>query len=161
VQYESATGPDGRFVFEHVIPGKGSLGRRLSLTVDTGATEVTSAPTIQAEFLPGTTNRLTLGGTGRAIVGKLRPKAGFKDKVRWNFALVTVRSTANEPSRSSRQFTATVDKDGSFRIDDVPPGDYALSADFFQGPRDGRLPDHNFTVPPPAVDLSEKPLDLG
>jgi protocatechuate 3,4-dioxygenase beta subunit len=161
VQYESATGPDGRFVFEHVIPGKGWLGRRLSLTVDTGATEMISASTIPAEFLAGATNRVDVGGTGRAVVGKLRPKAGFKEKVRWNFALVTVRSAANEPGRSSSQFTATVDRDGNFRIDDVPPGDYALSAHFFQGAGAGRLLDHTFTVPAAAGDAAIEPIYLG
>src|SRR5262249_48481102 len=113
VQYESATGPDGRFVFERVISGKGWLGRRLTLT-DEGATEVTSASTIAAEFLPGTTNRVALGGTGRAVVGTLLPMAGFKDKVRWNFALVTVRSAAKDPDRNSQRISATVDRDGKF-----------------------------------------------
>jgi beta-lactamase regulating signal transducer with metallopeptidase domain len=161
IQYESATGPDGRFVFERVIPGKGRIGRRLSLTVDTGATEVTSVYTIPAEFLSGTTNQVDLGGTGRAVVGKLRPPDGFKEKVRWNFALVTVRSAAAEPNANSPQFTATVDLDGKFRIDDVRAGDYSLAVDLFQGVAAGGLQGHRFTVPRAEDDRSSKPVDLG
>ncbi len=158
VEYHSVTRPDGRFVFERVIPGKGWIGRRLSLTVDDGATEVTSATSIPAEFVAGKTCQINVGGTGRAVVGKLRPPDGFKEKVRWNFALVNVRCSTTSPDGASYQFTATVDRDGSFRIDDVPAGDHALSADFYQGDRAVGLSEHAFTVPPAKDD---KPVDLG
>jgi beta-lactamase regulating signal transducer with metallopeptidase domain len=161
VQYESVTGPDGRFVFERVIPGKGWIGRRLSLTVDQGATEVTSASTIPVEFLSGATKRVDLGGRGRAVVGKLRPPDGFNEKVRWNFALVTVISAGAEPEGTGGQFTATVDRDGKFRIDDVPTGGYSLTVSFFQGDGAGRLQAHGFTVPSAEVDRSAEPVDLG
>ena len=52
------------------------------------------------------------------------------DKVRWNFALVTVQSDATEDRAAGPYFTATVDRDGKFRIDDVPAGDYSLSVRF-------------------------------
>ena len=133
VEYQSVTGPDGRFVFERVIPGKGWIGRRLLLTVDDGATEVTSAASIPAEFPAGKTVHVDLGGTGRAVVGKLRPPDGFKDKVRWNFVLVTIRTSTASPDGASFQFTATVDRDGSFRIDDVPAGDHVALGGFFSG----------------------------
>jgi hypothetical protein len=158
VEYDSVTGADGRFVFQRVIPGKGSIGRRLSLTVDDGATEVTSASSIPAEFPAGRTAQMDLGGTGRAVVGKLRPPEGFKDKVRWNFALVTVRSPTAGPEGTARQFTATIDRDGAFRIEDVPAGDHVLSVDFFQGNRAGGLRDHAFKVPTAKDD---QPVDLG
>jgi uncharacterized GH25 family protein len=158
VEYHAVTGPDGRFVFERVIPGKGWIGRRVLLTGDDGATEVTSAASIPAEFLAGKTCQIDLGGTGRAVVGKLRPPDGFKEKVRWNFALVTVRCSTTSPDGASFQFTATVDRDGSFRIDDVPAGDHALSVNFFQGDRALGLLEHTFNVPPAKDD---KPVDLG
>ncbi len=159
VEYNSVTGPDGQFVFERVIPGKGWIGRRLSLTADDGATEVTSAASVPAEFPAGKTFQIDLGGTGRAVVGKLRPPDGFKEKVRWNFALITVRCSTTSPDGASYQFTATVDRDGSFRIDDVPAGDHALSVDFFRADRAvGRLLEHIFHVPPAKDD---KPVDLG
>ena len=70
------------------------------LTVDDGATEVTSSCMIPAEFPAGKTVHIDLGGTGRAVVGKLRPPDGFKEKVRWNFALVTGRSASAERSNT-------------------------------------------------------------
>jgi Carboxypeptidase regulatory-like domain len=161
VQYYSATGRDGRFVFERVIPGNGWISRRLTLSAEQGAREVASSTNFPAEFSAGKTSRVDLGGTGRAVVGKLRPPDGFKEKVRWNFAIVSVRSATKEGNSLGEQFTATVDRDGSFRIDDVPAGDYALSADFFRRDGAGRLLDHFFKVPPAKDDPSESPVDLG
>src|SRR5262249_50267145 len=42
-QHFATTGPDGRFVFERVIPGTGRIGRRIIFMVNEGATEVTSS----------------------------------------------------------------------------------------------------------------------
>ena len=76
-QHYVTTGPGGRFVFERVIPGSGWIGRRLMLTVNDGAAEVTSSCMIAADFPAGKTARIDLGGTGRAVVGKLQPPEGF------------------------------------------------------------------------------------
>ena len=48
--------------------------------VDDGATEVTSSCMIAADFPAGKTAHIDLGGTGRAVVGKLRPPEGFVGK---------------------------------------------------------------------------------
>jgi Zn-dependent protease with chaperone function len=154
------TGPGGRFVFERVIPGTGWIGRRLMLTVDDGATDVTSSAMIAAEFPAGKTVQIDLGGNGRAVVGKLLPSDGFKVKVRWNFALVDVRSDANDDRSKNPNFTATVDRDGTFRIDDVPTGDYALSVSF-QRDDPGRLQNYRFKVPPLEGNRAAEPVDLG
>ncbi len=94
-QHESTTGPDGRFVFERVIPGTGRIGRRIMLMADEGATEVTSSCRIAANFPAGKTVHIDLGGTGRAVVGKLQPPEGFPGEVRWNFALIQAQSDEN------------------------------------------------------------------
>jgi hypothetical protein len=157
--HEVTTGPGGQFVFERVIPGVGWIGRRLILTVDDGAADVTSSCTIAAEFPAGKTVRIDLGGNGRAVVGKLQPADGFTETVRWNFALIDVRSARNEDRRKSPHFTATVDRDGTFRIDDMPTGDFALSVSF-QREAAGHLRNYRFTVPPEG-DLAAGPFDLG
>ncbi len=154
------TGPGGRFVFERVIPGPGWLGRHLMLTVDDGAAVVTSSCMMQAEFPAGKTVHIDLGGTGRAIVGKLRPPDGFKEKVRWNFALVTGRSDAPQAEALSPNFTATIDRDGTFRIDDVPAGSYSLDVRFDRNDA-GHLFNHRFQVPSAEGDLAPLPVDLG
>ncbi len=154
------TGPDGRFVFERVIPGKGSLGRSLMLTVSDGAQDVTSSCMMPAEFPAGKTVHVDLGGAGRAVVGKLRPPDGFKEKVRWNFALVTGQADAPEARALSLSFTATIDRDGSFRIDDLPPGSYSLDVRFDRNGA-GHLFNHPFKVPSAEDDSSAQPVDLG
>jgi hypothetical protein len=61
---------------------------------------------------------------------------------------------------TSPYFNVSVDRDGNFRIDDVPPGEYALSVDMDEHAI-GLLRDHPFTVPPSDVDQAREPVDLG
>ncbi len=158
-QHESTTGPDGRFVFERVLPGKGRIGRGFTLLIDQGASEVSSSCKIAAEFPPGKTVHIDLGGTGKAVIGKLQPPEGLNEKLRWNFAVVDVQSAAAESGETRPYFSATVGRDGSFRIDDVPAGDYALTARFFQH-GEGLVWRHRFQVRSAAAPKAE-PLDLG
>lgn len=73
-------------------------------------------------------------------------------------------TTANEATRrlgeTSHFFWASAGADGTFRIDDMPPGTYLLSAHL-----DGKvrlaLPEYKFTIPPIEGDRSDEPLDLG
>jgi hypothetical protein len=61
---------------------------------------------------------------------------------------------------ASPYFNVSVDRDGSFRIDDVPPGEYTLSVDMNERPI-GRLTDRSFEVPPDEGDHTGEPVDLG
>jgi hypothetical protein len=83
---------------------------------------------------------------------------GFNEKTRWHFALVTVLCSTTSPDGTSYRFTATVDRDGAFRIHDVPAGDHALSVAFFQWVRALVLLDHTFSVSPAKDD---KPVNVG
>ncbi len=160
VHYESVTGPDGRFTIERVVPGAGSIGRGMSLTEKDGSTEVTSSCTMTTEFPAGKTAQVALGGSGRAVVGKLVPPEGSKEKVRWNFALGTLNSPTRGPGGKGLDFTVTVAPDGTFRIDDVPAGSYMFSV-YFQRDRAGLIHDRMVTVPKVEGEAAEKPLDLG
>ena len=155
-QHQATTGPDGRFVFERVIPGNGRIGRRITFMVDEGATEVASAYMIGADFPSGKTVHIDLGGTGRPVVGRLQPPEGFTGKVRWNFADITVVAAA----QTSPYYTVTVDREGKFRIDDVPAGEYLLSVRFMKDDA-GHLSDHRFSVPSLEGNAAERPVDLG
>jgi beta-lactamase regulating signal transducer with metallopeptidase domain/protocatechuate 3,4-dioxygenase beta subunit len=95
--HEVTTMPDGSFAFERVVPGRGRIGRNLVLMVSDGALEKKTSCMVRAYFPAGETTRLDLGGTGRTVIGKLQPPAGFKQKVFWNFALVTLRSDLTRP----------------------------------------------------------------
>lgn len=157
-QHLATTGPDGRFVFERVIPGKGRIGRRIIFMVNEGATEVTSSCRIAAEFPAGKTVHIDLGGAGRPVIGRLEPRAGFTGKPRWNFASIRAMpaGAADDPDRP--YFRVTVDRDGRFRIDDVPPGRYSLDGMFHQMEDVGDLSSHGFEVP---AGRAENPVDLG
>ncbi len=157
---ETTTGPDGRFVFERVIPGSGRLGRRITLTVDEGATAVTSSCMVAADFPAGKTVHIDLGGTGRLVVGKLRAPDGFNEKVHWNFALIYVQREGAADQRAGPDVSATVDRDGKFRIDDLPEGNYSLSVQF-QRDHAGSLSNHPFRVPAAEGDLPADLVDLG
>jgi Carboxypeptidase regulatory-like domain len=159
-QHETSSGLDGKYLFDRVIPGRGSIGRELFLTVDDGASEATSSCKVAAEFPAGKTTHLDLGGTGRAVVGKLQPPEDADKKFRWNFALVNVLPVANDPPTTGPYLTATVDRDGSFRIDDAPEGRYTLSVSWMNGIA-GTLANHRFEVPAVEAGRDEKPIDLG
>jgi len=72
--------------------------------------------------------------------------------------LALKRNVRHPASRIS--FSATVDRNGNFSIDDVPIGKYMLNAAFFKPPRD-RLANHEFEVPAIDEKLSQEPVDLG
>ncbi|WP_422931961.1 carboxypeptidase regulatory-like domain-containing protein [Singulisphaera sp. PoT] len=157
--YEGSTGPDGKFRFDRVFPGPGSIGRSIRRIVGQGATTVASSAQVHFDFPAGKTLRINLGGTGRAVVGKLVPPDDFKGRVRWNLADVSLR--VEDPNRqlSATYFYASADKDGSFRIDDVPEGTYHLNVRFDSDP-----PGHLFNQPlivPQAEAGDDKPVDAG
>lgn len=156
-QHLATTGPDGRFVFERVIPGKGRIGRQIIFMVDKGATEVTSSRNVAAEFPAGKTVHIDLGGTGRPVVGRLEPREGFTGKPRWNFAWIRAMPAGAADNSDRPYFTVTVDQDGRFRIDDMPPCRYSLDARFDLADV-GALPVHGFEVPAGRAD---NPVDLG
>ncbi len=158
--HETTTGPNGRFVFERVIPGRGGIVRDFSLAANEAASEAVSSAFAPATFSAGNTVHIDLGGTGRAVVGKLRPPRGFSDKVHWHFAIVTLQSGGSEARPDRPSFKATVGSDGAFRIDDVPAGGYSLSVRF-QRDGIGRLRDQTLTVPLAQTSSSDQPVDLG
>jgi protocatechuate 3,4-dioxygenase beta subunit len=165
-QHRATTGPDGRFVFERVIPGTGQIGRPNIFNRREDATEMTSSHYIGgADFPAGKTVHIDLGGTGRPVVGRLQPAEGFTGKVRWNLAGIQVMPEAAERRANWLYFTASVDRDGRFRIDDVPAGSYSLEVWFMrtaqQSDDAGQLSHHRFVVPSLASDRAEPPIDLG
>src|SRR5262249_46945818 len=51
--HDITTGIEGRFAIDRVFPGKGSIGKRMMLTVENGATDVTSSIMYPANFEAG------------------------------------------------------------------------------------------------------------
>jgi uncharacterized GH25 family protein len=160
-QHEVTTGSEGKFVFERAFPGQGRIGRGILLMVGDGAAEVTSSQMESVLLKAGETLDIDLGGFGHAVIGRLALPAKFADKVLWNFALVHVTADVPEPlDEVMPYFTATVGRDGTFRIDDVPPGKYVMSVRFSEHPA-GYVSGHRFTVPEIDDDQARQELDLG
>ncbi len=61
---------------------------------------------------------------------------------------------------ASPYFTASVNRDGTFRIDDVPIGDYTLTVRFSRDAA-GKLHSHRFSVPSKDGSNTDHSLDLG
>jgi hypothetical protein len=66
----------------------------------------------------------------------------------------------NKIMRESPYITATVDRQGVFRIDDVPEGNYVLGVRFSKHSA-GSLANHHFSVPPVEAGGNPEPVDLG
>ena len=160
--HEVTSGPDGRFVFERVIAGRGRIGRELRMTSKDGAAEVASSCMIAADFPGGKTVHIDLGGIRSSGRRQAATAGGTREKIRWNLALVVAASEGAEVRLEGVYSTATVDRDGRFRIDDLPAGDYGLAASLDQeGGGHFQLGGHRFTVPSAKEGESAQPVDLG
>ncbi|HEX7378563.1 MAG TPA: M56 family metallopeptidase [Pirellulales bacterium] len=158
--YGVTTATDGGFVFDRVLPGRAHIGRDLRLTPIEGAREAVSACLVPADFPGGETTLINLGGVGRRVIGRLRPPAGDDGTALWSFAHIRVEPAAEDDGRQRRlSCEATVDREGNFHLDDLPPDDYQLSVRFYQEPA-GHLFDYRFRVPK-AKNGAEEPIDLG
>jgi hypothetical protein len=160
VVYGEKTDDRGRFRFDRVIPGEGRVGRVLQMSWNEESKVGTSASLVRANFISGETNHIDLGASGRPIIGQLRRSPDSTLETPWSFAVVRVDPTNPKDPASRISFSATVDRDGNFSIDDVPTGKYVLNAAFLKPPRD-RLANHPFEVPAIEEKLSQRPVDLG
>jgi hypothetical protein len=156
--YHTTTGPGGRFVFDRVIPSRGRIGRMLAPTGAQGAMAMDSSCMITTSFVGGQTAQVGLNGAGSPVVGKLLPPEGLIEKIRWSVAEVQVQP--DRPGANNFQVTARVDREGKFRIDDMPPGNYSLSVKFPEN-APGRLSNYGFKVLSTDGEPSVEPIDLG
>jgi hypothetical protein len=123
--------------------------------------EVTPWSKVSAEFAIGKIVQIDLGGTGRAVVGKLQPAERNDAKtIRWNFELLAARSEPDGALWAGPYLLASVTRDDTFWIDDVPAGNDSLSLRNIRGDP-GSLSDHRFRVPAADADPAAGPVDLG
>ncbi len=128
------------------------------------------------DVAPGETTRLTLGGTGRPIVGKAVVPAELAGRNDWLFSsgYLIGKASAFEagPGRSRpdrESYTFKVEPDGTFRIEDIAAGTYEILIILNKRPvNEGGLGHEplasirrEVVVPPIPGGRSDEPLDLG
>lgn len=119
------------------------------------------------EVPAGQTARLDLGGTGRAVSGRLVLPLDLANRADPYYAHAQL--TMKKPADNDYFFLSHVTRDGAFRFDDVPPGDYEFTATYLTPARAS-----NYSAGPPLATLTmpltlpdtkdtrtTEPLDLG
>jgi hypothetical protein len=183
---EAITDADGRFACDRVIAGQLVIDRVFS----TGAVQgVVQGLATFIEVREGRTARASLGGPGRTLVGRCQPPKDLGLPIDWSQVRIglglqaphiglhgddpvweTYRAFLNtDEGKAYLRDNLPVERDGSFRIESVPPGDYLLSIWVF-GPAVGRPAETEkvyasghtrIEVNPSWDEHSEEPQSLG
>lgn len=187
---DATTDPGGHFFFAHVLPGQCGLGRWIEL----GHGARSTSDILQFDLAPGESTNIICGGDGRPVTGKLDLTLGkgvpadadlavnihtdlpFLPHASGNMSSLTIgeirrrrQSAQGKQARAAfRSYVGHVAADGSFQVDDVPPGSYQISIDGYvwnaQGPnsRIQGIPGITHIVVPPLTDPDKcEPYDLG
>ncbi|MBN2182382.1 MAG: carboxypeptidase regulatory-like domain-containing protein [Sedimentisphaerales bacterium] len=161
--YNTTTDNNGNFVFERVAPGNARVCREVRLSENV----ITFSHSVPLEIKSGQTSDVTIGGTGRPVTGKIVIPDYLKDIFQWQNCDHFLR--INSPDNPYKQLGFKIEDDGSFRIEDVPAGDYSMNFNAyapppdsrsFRGERIGEL-SQSFNVPEMEGGRSDEPVELG
>jgi hypothetical protein len=141
----------GHFSIEFVPPGK--------LTFGVWTPGGRFIPRLcEIDVASGATSSVRIGGNGRPVVGRVTPSPEAM-----NYRRILLRSSQTVPQHD--QITTDINPDGTFRMDDVPPGTYALSVQC--GISDARsleivgTVESSLTVPSIGGGYRDEPFDIG
>lgn len=139
--FDETSHVDGTFAFEYVPSIALTVGR---LVVTAGNLDLSHGITFTP--LPGANHLVNFGGGGASVVGRLELEArnpatlralrGVFDPKTIRARAISISSaeehnaTPGEIASDGPVFMANIAKDGSFRIDDLEPGDYQFLVDF-------------------------------
>ena len=163
--YSTLTDQQGRFTFDRVVPGPGTVWRVINNTAASHGFPVWGWQQ-RVEVNPGQTARVQVGGKGRPVIGRVAAEGTPDAPVDWTTNHPVAIHVPHEELKDSldwRAFGSHLDKDGRFRIEDVPPGKYVLEASVNAGrPGDEagivRMP---VTVPETQDGRPDDPFDVG
>jgi hypothetical protein len=153
-QDEAITDASGRFACEKVVQGRLFIDRVFS---SRDAEFGVHGLACLIEVREGQTTRVRLGGPGRTLVGRLRAPKDLGLPIDWSRVRVDLGLAAphigfpgddaiwasyraflnSEEGKAYFRDHLPVGRDGSFRIESVPPGEYSLSISVL-GPAVGR-----------------------
>jgi peroxiredoxin len=173
--YRAITDNNGHFVFERVPPGEGRVGREIRINDNSYA----PSHSIPIEIKPAETINVVIGGTGRPIIGKIVAPADYKESINWayghnrlslkvpKFPLMFFMKKLQQ--KQDRSYAVKIEHDGSFRVEDVPAGEYRLHISVYEPPAARQCgPDeligsgiYDFEVPEMPGGRSDEPLDIG
>ena len=162
-EYDAQTDKDGYFAFPHVLPSEGTVAR--ATPIDARARRLSHH--IDVEVKSGQTTRVQIGGTGRPVVGKIVIPDIIKDTFDWQYTDHSL--IASSPDSLYRILPLEVDEETSFRVQDVPAGDYTLYVYAYGPPPNTRrrrgeqigVLSRVFTIPEMPGGRSDEPLNLG
>jgi beta-lactamase regulating signal transducer with metallopeptidase domain/peroxiredoxin len=170
-QYATRTDDHGRFTFERVIPGPGSVSRVVVTNFGRFSQHLTcGGPAV--EIRPGQSTMVRIGGKGRPVTGRVVLDGTPETPIDWvkNSPVFMSRPKhENEATSSYVGAGSNIDKDGRFRLDDVTPGTYEMTISV-SATSDPQVFDPadaigwlqmSVTVPEVPGGQSDEPLDLG
>ncbi|WP_165229248.1 sigma-70 family RNA polymerase sigma factor [Aquisphaera insulae] len=164
------TDAHGRYVFERVLPGRVEVTR--SRPLDRSRFGSARLAMRRETTEPGMTAHVDIGGGGRPVVGRFVIPPGVDPAAVFSVQgqqLVRVPSGSDDSPQPFLDVDTNVRPDGSFRVDDVPPGRYRLKAEVHNpsvGPSGQPGPklaeaDVQVIVPGASGGPPETPLDVG
>jgi len=146
--YSATSGPDGSFEWSRVFPGTGSVSKAVRIHVMPNGYSERQSHAEEVELRAGEVTEVTIGGRGRAVTGTFAAAGSLKGPHDWNFAVVTLEKPGGQWT-----YSAAVQRDGKFRLDDIAPGDYTLTAELC-------TPSVSGFGPGPAVATLRQPLKV-
>jgi beta-lactamase regulating signal transducer with metallopeptidase domain len=175
-QIETRTDAQGRFVFDRVTPCAGEVSRVIVTEFGNGSSQHMGCWQEPVDVAPGQTVEVRIGGKGRPVTGRIALKAPPGIHVDWRQNRpATIEKARNrnpllgffaQDPRQNERYAAAIDKDGAFRVEDVPPGQYELTVTIDAPPdrdRPGPVQELYRVKVPVAVPEGDDaaPVDLG
>lgn len=166
------TDKQGRFHFDRVVPGPGSVSKVITVPRGDFGYQAGGWET-PVEVRPGEVTKVQIGGRGRLVKGRIRLAKSAQTEIDWLTNQPVVIEAWNEansqPAEPFAEFAAKLSESGGFEIADVPAGHYKLVLLVNEPPSpniSGRgavigYAEREFTVPEMSTGRSDEPLDVG
>ncbi|MCX5634663.1 MAG: hypothetical protein NTW55_02315 [Planctomycetota bacterium] len=167
----TVTDANGYFVLDKLPLGKAHVAHRMKLGESTH-----DSHSVPIEVKAGQAVYVTIGGMGRPIIGKIAAPADYNEPIdcnRGNNRLILKQQQSPVPEEGQPSqylvYPFGIESDGSFRVEDVPSGQYELQINLHEKPKDGSSGygpiignvNYEFEVTEMPGGRSDEPLDIG